>query len=260
MFVFPVKEMLEELARFEPAMVAGAAVAVDRASHDAEVMTLDAAAFGAVPSKSIDYALMERTERSAIVPADLGWSDVGSWSALWEIADRDPSDNVLIGDAMVEETTGSYLRSTGPLIAALGVEDLIVVATGDVVMVAAKDRSQDVKRFVTRLKEAGRSEGVAHRLVHRAWGSDQTIDSGADHQVRRITVKPGATLPPRSHARHGCHWIVLGGTARVTSGDRVQTLTADMSVHIAPGAIHGLENIGADRLELIEVQSGGASG
>jgi mannose-1-phosphate guanylyltransferase/mannose-1-phosphate guanylyltransferase/mannose-6-phosphate isomerase len=260
MFVFPAKLMLDELTQFEPKIVAGAEQAVKAASRSGEVVSLDEAAFAAVPSKSIDYALMERTERAAIVPANLGWSDIGSWSALWEIGDKDHVTNVLIGDVMTEDTEGSYLRSHGPLIATLGLKDIVIVATGDVVLAAAKDRSQDVKRFISRLRESGRTEGVSHIVVNRPWGTYQTVDSGPNYQVKRITVKPGCKLSLQKHSKRAEHWVVVNGTARVTRDDDLITLRPNMSISIPLGAVHRLENIGAVPLELIEVQSGGYLG
>ncbi len=256
MFVFPAGLMLDELARFEPEMVAGAIQSVKAATHIGEVVALDGAAFADIPSKSIDYALMERTDRAAIVPASLGWSDIGSWSALWDIGDKDKTGNVMIGDVMAEETEGSYLRSHGPLIAALGLKDVVIVATGDVVLAVAKDRSQDVKRFITRLRESGRTEGVSHIVVNRPWGTYQSVDFGPNYQVKRITVKPGAKLSLQKHAKRAEHWVVVNGTARVTRDDDLITLRPNMSISIPLGAIHRLENIGTVPLELIEVQSG----
>jgi mannose-1-phosphate guanylyltransferase/mannose-1-phosphate guanylyltransferase/mannose-6-phosphate isomerase len=256
MFVFPAALMLEELSRFEPELVAGSIKSVEDAVQTGDVVALDAVAFADVPSKSIDYALMERTEISAIVPASLGWSDVGSWSALWEIGDKDTTDNVMIGDVMIEETGGSYLRSHGPLIATLGVSDLVIVATGDVVMVAAKDRSQDVKRFVNRLRDGGRTEGISHRVINQPWGTWQTIDSGAGFTVRRISVKPGATIPSSEGASHALHLTVAGGTALVTIGGDALTLIQSKSLDIPVGSSYQLENAGAGLLELIETQFG----
>jgi mannose-1-phosphate guanylyltransferase/mannose-1-phosphate guanylyltransferase/mannose-6-phosphate isomerase len=256
MFVFPVDFMLEELARFEPDMVTGAAHALEAGTHDGVVIGLDKEAFGGVVSKSIDYALMERTGRAAIVPANLGWSDVGSWSALWEIGDKDTTDNVLIGDVLTEKTTGSYIRTHGPLVATLGLSDVVIVATGDVVMAASKDHAQDVKKFVTRLREAGRTEGISHTVVNRPWGTYQTIDSGNGYQVKRITVKPGSKLSLQKHAKRAEHWVVVNGTARVTRDDDLLTLRPGQYVYIPLGAVHRLENIGTDLMELIEVQAG----
>jgi len=256
MFVFPVDTMLEELERFEPEMVAGAARAVEAGTHDGVVLGLDKEAFGEIVSKSVDYALMERTERAAIVPANLGWSDVGSWSALWEIGDKDPTGNVLIGDVLTEKTTGSYIRTNGPLVATLGLDDVVIVATGDVVLAASKDHAQDVKKFVTRLREAGRTEGISHTVVNRPWGTYQTVDSGNGYQVKRITVKPGSKLSLQKHAKRAEHWVVVNGTARVTRDDDLLTLRPGMYVYIPLGAVHRLENIGTDLMELIEVQAG----
>jgi len=260
MFVFPVDFMLDELSRFEPAMGSGVALALEQATHDGCVIKLDGTAFGNIDSKSIDYALMERTDKAAVVPTNLGWSDVGSWSALWDIGDKDPAENVVIGDVLAEDTTGSYLRSHGPLIATLGLKDMIVVATGDVVLAAAKDRAQDVKKFVARLRDAGRPEGTSHTVVNRPWGTYQTIDLGTGYQVKRITVKPGSKLSLQKHAQRAEHWVVVNGTARVTRDDEQLTMSRSMYVYIPLGAVHRLENIGTDLLELIEVQSGGYLG
>jgi mannose-1-phosphate guanylyltransferase/mannose-6-phosphate isomerase len=254
MFVFPAGLMLTELAGFEPEIEAGAAMAVEKAERSGAVVLLDPVAFADIPSKSIDYALMEKTALAAVVPASLGWSDVGSWSALWEIGDKDHVDNVMIGDVMAEETAGSYLRSHGPLIAALGLKDVVIVATDDVVMAAPKDRAQDVKRFVARLKDGGRTEHVSHRLVHRAWGTFQNLDRGPNFEVKRITVKPGAALAGDTERAE--HWTVVGGTAKVSRGEEMLTLTAGMSVDIPAGKAHRFENIGAGPLELVAVQFG----
>jgi len=254
MFVFPAGLMLKELTNFEPEIAAGSIMAVEKAERSGEVVLLDHVTFADIPSKSIDYALMEKTAFAAVVPASLGWSDVGSWSALWEIGDKDHTENVMIGDVMAEETGGSYLRSHGPLIAALGLQDIVIVATADVVMAAHKDRSQDVKRFVSRLKAHGRTEHVSHRLVNQAWGSFQEIDSGPNFRVKRVTVKPGAALSEETQS--AAHWTVANGTVRVTQGTKVQTLNAGMSVDIPKGAVHRLENIGTGPLELVAVRFG----
>jgi mannose-1-phosphate guanylyltransferase/mannose-6-phosphate isomerase len=254
MFVFPAGLMLKELEGFEPEIAAGSVRAVEKAQRSGEVVLLDPVIFADIPSKSIDYALMEKTALTALVPASLGWSDVGSWSALWEIGDKDHVDNVMIGDVMAEDTDGSYLRSHGPLIAALGLKDVVIVATGDVVMAASKERSQDVKRFVARLKTGGRTEHISHRLVNRAWGSFQKLDSGPNFEVKRVTVKPGAALA--DDAQRAEHWIVVGGTAKVSRGDEVLTLAAGMSVDIPAGKAHRFENIGTGPLELVALQFG----
>lgn len=256
MFVFPAGLLLDELARFEPDIVSCATQAVVRGQADANVFQLDKDAFAGAPSKSIDYALMERTDHAVVVPASLGWSDVGSWSALWDLGDKDNTANVAIGDVLAEDTEGSYLRSHGPLLATLGIKDMIIVATGDVVLAAAKDRAQDVKTLVARLREAGRPEAVSHKVVNRPWGTYQTVDSGPGFQVKRITVKPGAKLSLQKHAKRAEHWVVVNGMARVTRDDEILMLGTNMSTYIPLGAVHRLENPGTEPLELIEVQSG----
>ena len=256
MFIFPVNLLLDELARFEPDIVTSAAQAVARAQADGVYIQLDRDNFAAAPSKSIDYALMERTDRAVVVPSALGWSDVGSWSALWDLGDKDDAENVAIGDVLAEDTGGSYLRTQGPLLATLGLKDIVVVATGDVVLVAAKDRAQDIKSLVTRLRQAGRPEAVSHSVVNRPWGTYQTVDSGPGFQVKRITVKPGAKLSLQKHAKRAEHWVVVNGMARVTRDDEILMLGVNQSTYIPLGAVHRLENPGTEMLELIEVQSG----
>ncbi len=212
------------------------------------------------PSKSVDYAVMERTKLAAIVPANLGWSDVGAWSALWDLGKKDSAGNVCVGDVITEQTSNSYLRSEKPLVATLGVDNLVVVATADVVLVADKDRAQDVKKIVEQLKAKKRSEAVSHPVVYRPWGSYQTIDIGSRFQVKRITVKPGAKLSLQKHAHRAEHWVVVSGKARVTRDEDLLVLKENMSTYIPLGSVHRLENIGEEMLDLIEVQSGGYLG
>ncbi len=256
MFLFPVRLFLAELSRFEPEMVAAVKDAVAAAKRDLDFVRLDTTAFGRSPSKSVDYAVMERTSAAAMVPASLGWSDVGAWPALWEIADKDADGNVKVGDVLAEEVKGSYLRGDGVLVTAIGLEDVIVVATGDVVLAAAKSHAQDVKRIVDRLKEMGRNEAVAPREVYRPWGRYETIDIGERFQVKRITVKPGGRLSLQSHAQRAEHWVVVSGIARVYRDEDILTLRENMSTYIPLGIKHRLENPGPGPLELIEVQSG----
>jgi mannose-1-phosphate guanylyltransferase/mannose-6-phosphate isomerase len=257
MFLFPAKLFLDELAQFEPAIAKAATESVSRAKSDLDFLRLDAEAFKASPSKSIDYAVMEKTKRAAVVPASLGWSDIGAWSALWEIGAQDKDGNVTIGDVVAHDTKNTYLRtSDGVLLATLGLEDAIVVVTRDVVLAAAKDRAQDVKKIVEDLKKRGRSEVSSHAVVHRPWGTYQTVDSGGRFQVKRITVKPGAKLSLQKHAKRAEHWVVVSGTARVTRGEDTLILRENMSTYIPVGTVHRLENTGTDPLHLIEVQSG----
>jgi mannose-1-phosphate guanylyltransferase/mannose-6-phosphate isomerase len=261
MFLFPAKLFLDEVTAFEPAMAQAAKAAVDKAHIDLDFVRLDEAAFKASPGNSIDYAVMERTKRAAMVPADLGWSDIGAWSALWEIGGRDGGGNVALGDVIALDTKNSYLRSgDGTLLATFGVENIVIVVTRDVVMAVSKDRAQDVKKIVDEVKKRGRSEATAHTLVHRPWGSYQTVDSGPRFQVKRIIVKPGAKISLQKHAKRAEHWVVVSGTARVTRDEDTLVLRENMSAYIPLGAVHRLENVGEDPLHIIEVQSGGYLG
>jgi mannose-1-phosphate guanylyltransferase/mannose-6-phosphate isomerase len=256
MFLFTAGTFLDELKAFEPAIADAAAAALAAAARDLDFVRLDKDAFAKAPSKSIDYAVMERTKKSAVVPARLGWSDVGAWNALWEIGTRDADGNVMLGDVIASGTTNSYLRSEDRLLAAVGVDNLVVVATKDVVMVADKDRAQDVKKIVDRLKADGRSEATAHPIVYRPWGTYQTIDLGPRHQVKHIMVKPGAKISLQKHAQRAEHWVVVSGTARVTRDEDVLLMRENMSVYIPVGCVHRLENVGTEPLRIVEVQSG----
>lgn len=261
MFLFPARLFLDEIAVFEPTIAEAAARAVASAVADLDFLRLDDAAFKASPSKSIDYAVMERTTRAAVVPADLGWSDVGAWSALWDIGSRDGAGNVVSGDVIALDTKDAYLRSSdGRLLATIGLDNIVVVVTRDVVLAMAKERAQDVKKIVDELKRRGRSEAVAHTVVHRPWGSYETVDAGPRFQVKRIIVKPGAKISLQKHAKRAEHWVVVSGTARVTRDEDSIVLRENMSTYIPVGAVHRLENIGPEALHLIEVQSGGYLG
>lgn len=256
MFMLPGELFLGELAKFEPGIARAAADALAKAKRDLDFVRLDKDAFAAAPSKSIDYAVMERTSAAAVVPARLGWSDVGAWDALWELGKRDEAGNVVQGDVIAEATRNSYLRTEGRLLATLGVEDLIVVDTRDATLVARKDQAQHVKKIVDRLKAAGRSEASLHTEVHRPWGSYQTVDLGPRFQVKRLSVKPGAKISLQKHARRAEHWVVVQGVARVTRDEDVLTLRENMSTYIPVGCVHRLENPGTEMLHIVEVQSG----
>jgi mannose-1-phosphate guanylyltransferase/mannose-1-phosphate guanylyltransferase/mannose-6-phosphate isomerase len=256
MFLFPAALFLQELARFEPDMATNVRAAVGAARRDLEFVRLDKERFARAPAKSVDYAVMEKTKRAAVVPARLAWSDVGAWSALWEFGAKDPAGNVMIGDVIAEDTRNSYLRCERGLVATLGLDGAVVVATGDVVLVAAKDRVQDVKKIVERLKANGRSEALAHPTVYRPWGSYQSIDVGPTHQVKHIMVKPGQKISLQKHAKRAEHWVVVSGTARITRDDDTLVLRENMSVYIPIGCVHRIENPGPADLRLIEVQSG----
>jgi mannose-1-phosphate guanylyltransferase/mannose-6-phosphate isomerase len=255
MFLFKASRDLQELEALQPAMLAACRAALDKASRDSDFIRLDAEAFAASPNDSIDYAVMEKTADAAVVPLDAGWNDVGSWSALWDVSDKDADGNACHGDVIALDCRNSYAYGTR-LIAMVGLEDVVVVETDDAVFVGHKDRVQDVKEIVGQIKRDGRSEAAAHRKVYRPWGAYDSIDNGARFQVKRITVKPGATLSLQMHHHRAEHWIVVSGTAEVTRGDEVILLTENQSTYIPLGVTHRLKNPGKLPLELIEVQSG----
>jgi mannose-1-phosphate guanylyltransferase/mannose-6-phosphate isomerase len=255
-FLFPAQLYLDELLRLRPEMVAGCRAAFAGAQRDLDFLRLDKASFTALKGESIDYAVMEHTASAAVVPVDMGWNDVGSWDALWSISPKDGDGNVLLGDVMVEESSNSYFRSGSRLIAALGVTNLAVVETDDVIFVAARDRAQDVKRLVARLEREGRSEAGTHMTVHRPWGTYRTIHNGTRVQVKHIMVKPGGLLSLQMHHHRAEHWVVVSGTAKVVRGNDEIILTEDQSTYIPLGTRHRLENPGKIPLHLIEVQSG----
>ena len=255
MFLFRASRFLAELERHAPAILAAVRAAFAAAVRDGDFVRLDKAAFEACPSDSIDYAVMEKTDRAMVLPVDIGWNDVGSWSALWDVSEQDPHGNATHGDVIAVDSRNSYAYARR-LVALVGVDDLVVVETDDAVLVARKDRVQQVKEVVARLKADQRSHAVLHREVHRPWGSYDSIDQDDGFQVKRIKVKPGGRLSLQSHARRAEHWIVVRGTARVTRDNDVFELHANQSTYIPLGAKHRLENPGSEILELIEVQSG----
>ncbi|MGV8921773.1 MAG: mannose-1-phosphate guanylyltransferase/mannose-6-phosphate isomerase [Thermomonas sp.] len=255
MFLFLASRYLEELQRFRPDIVTGVRAAFDAAQRDGDFIRLDKDAFVACPSDSIDYAVMEKTGMASVLPVDIGWNDVGSWSALWDVSEQDADGNAHHGDVISIDSRNSYAYSRR-LVALVGVDDLIVVETDDAVLVAHKDKVQQVKDVVARLKAERRSQAALHREVHRPWGSYDSIDIGDGFQVKRIKVKPGARLSLQSHTQRAEHWIVVRGNARVTRDNDVFELHANQSTYIPIGAKHRLENPGNVMLELIEVQSG----
>lgn len=257
MFLFSVKAFLEECERFEPAIAAAATKAVSAASRDLDFLRLDEEEFANSPSKSIDYAVMEHTDKAAVVPADIGWNDVGSWASLWEVGQKDAGGNVLQGDAIAVDTKNTLITSTdGPLVAALGVEDLVIVATMDAVLIIPRDRAEDVKSIIDRLKSEKRAEATTHPRVYRPWGFYQTVHEGDRFQVKRITVNAGASLSLQRHHHRAEHWVVVNGVAEVTKDDEVFVLHENESVYLPPLAMHRLSNPGKVPLNLIEVQSG----
>lgn len=256
MFLFGAQRYLDELQRQQPAMLEVCREALAAAQRDADFLRLDKAAFEACPADSIDYAVMEKTADAAVLPVDIGWSDLGSWSALWQVAGRDDAGNAHRGDVLALDCRDTYAWSDRRLVALVGLEDIVVVDTDDALLVARKERVQDVKQVTQQLKQDARSEATWHRKVYRPWGAYDSIDADARFQVKRITVKPGATLSLQMHHHRAEHWIVVRGTARVTRGEETFLLGENESTFIPLGTVHRLENPGKVPLELIEVQSG----
>ncbi|MFC6634539.1 mannose-1-phosphate guanylyltransferase/mannose-6-phosphate isomerase [Microbulbifer taiwanensis] len=256
MFLFRASRYIEELGQHRPDILDACRAAHAGAARDLDFTRVNAEAFAACADESVDYAVMEKTESAAVVPMDAGWSDVGSWSALWELADRDADDNLLHGDVLAEDSAGCLVRGDNRLVGLLGVRDLVVVDTDDAVLIADKARVQGVKKLVQRLKRSGRSEAERHRKVYRPWGYYDSIDAGPRFQVKRIVVKPGQQLSLQMHHHRAEHWIVVRGTAKVTRGEEELLVTENQSTYIPLGVTHRLENPGTIPLELIEVQSG----
>lgn len=256
MFVFKASKYVEELGQHNPAMLEQCRSALTNSKHDLDFIRVDQESFRACPDDSIDYAVMEKTGSAVMVPMDAGWSDVGSWSALWELLPQNEQGNVIQGDVLALDSRDCYLQSRHKLLATLGVDNLVVVDTPDALLVADKDRIQDVKKIVEQLKQQGRTEYRMHREVYRPWGRYDSIDMGDRFQVKRITVNPGAKLSVQMHHHRAEHWIVVSGTARVSRGDEHFLVTENQSTYIPLGVVHALENPGKIPLEMIEVQSG----
>ncbi len=257
MFLFKASRYLEELNTFRPDILAACEKAIAGQSADLDFVRLNEAAFVVCPDESIDYAVMEKTSDAVVVPLDAGWSDVGSWTSLADICAQDESGNSVQGDVLLQDTHNTFVRSEKKLIATVGVNDLIITESDDAILVAHKDRVQDVKKIVDRLKANRRPEVKQHRKVYRPWGAQDSIDMGERFKVKRITVKPGGQLSSQMHHHRAEHWIVVKGTALVTHGDQEILLTENQSTYIPIGMVHRLENPGKMDLELIEVQSGG---
>ncbi|WP_332847846.1 mannose-1-phosphate guanylyltransferase/mannose-6-phosphate isomerase [Massilia sp. S19_KUP03_FR1] len=256
MFLFRADRYLSELKEFNPAMALAAESALGASYRDLDFCRLDEKIWNACPSDSIDYAVMERTTHAVVVPADIGWSDVGSWSALWEVQQGDTDGNVLRGDVYVDGVKNSLVRAESRIVAVVGLDDVVVVETNDAVLVAHKDQVQRVKQIVEHLKSRERTEHLHHSKVYRPWGHYEGIDSGDRFQVKRITVKPGEKLSLQMHHHRAEHWVVVSGTALVTCGDKATLLSENESTYIPIGMTHRLENPGKLPLHLIEVQSG----
>ncbi|MGD9738251.1 MAG: mannose-1-phosphate guanylyltransferase/mannose-6-phosphate isomerase [Bauldia sp.] len=255
-FLLSAAGVLEALDQYEPMVLDAARKAVADASVDLDFTRLDEAAFSASPSISIDRAVMERTDRAFVIPASFGWSDAGTWSSLWETGERDAAGNVVIGEAVAIDTRNSYVRTEGPVVATLGVENLVVVATADAILVAAKTADQNVSKLVEHLKKNGTAAATISPWVHRPWGFYQSVHAGERFQVKRITVNPGSRLSLQKHVHRAEHWVVVNGVALVTRDSEQVLVRENESIFLPQGCVHRLENPGKVPLNLIEVQSG----
>ena len=256
MFLFRASRYLEELEKFRPDIYRACKASMVATQSDLDFLRINKEKFIECPSESIDYAVMENTADAVVVPMDAGWSDIGSWSSLWDISKKDIDGNNTHGDVMLHNSSNSYIRTDGALVAAIGVDDLVIVSTKDALMVAHKNSVQDAKIIAQQLKAESRSEWELHREVFRPWGKYDSIDYGERYQVKRITVKPGAKLSVQMHHHRAEHWIVVSGTAKVTNGSESFLLAENESTYIPVGAVHALETPGKVDLELIEVQTG----
>jgi len=256
MFLFSAGRYLEELERLQPDMVAACRKAVDQGDRAPDFFRLEKNAFAAAASLSIDYAVMEHTDTACVVPVDMGWSDVGSWSALWDLGEKDGSGNVASGNVILQGSKDSYVRSSGPLVAALGVKDMAIIAADDAVLVLPRAEAEKVKDMVEALKDQARPEYASHLTVYRPWGSYRTLKVGERFLIKHITLKPGAILSLQRHQHRAEHWVVVDGTARVTRGEETFDLAEDQSTYIPIGMKHRLENPTGRELHIVEVQSG----
>ncbi|MCY1334844.1 Alginate biosynthesis protein AlgA [compost metagenome] len=256
MFLFRASRFLEELKQHEVDIYDTCLLALERSKRDGVAVSIDSATFACCPDNSIDYAVMEKTARACVVPLSAGWNDVGSWSSIWEVHDKDKNGNVTKGDVVVQDSHNCLVHGNGKLVSVIGLDDIVVVETKDAMMIAHKDRVQDVKKLVNTLDADGRSETQNHCAVYRPWGSYDSVDMGGRFQVKHITVKPGAQLSLQMHHHRAEHWIVVSGTAQVTCDDKVFLLTENQSTYIPIASVHRLANPGKIPLEIIEVQSG----
>jgi mannose-1-phosphate guanylyltransferase/mannose-6-phosphate isomerase len=256
MFMFKASVYLQELEKYNPAIVKSAKDSITNSKNDLDFVRLDKSSFEQSPEDSIDYAVMEKTDKAVVVPLDANWSDVGAWKSVWEVSSKDENGNVLRGDTIAQGTTNTLVHAEHRLVSVLGLEDVVVIETSDAVLVANKNKVQDIKKIVEQLKKSKRTEVDSHRKMYRPWGSYDSIDSGSRYQVKCIVVNPGQKLSLQMHHHRAEHWIVVNGTAKVHKGDETILLTENQSVYIPLGETHALENPGKVPLELIEVQSG----
>jgi mannose-1-phosphate guanylyltransferase/mannose-6-phosphate isomerase len=256
-FLFNAQTMLEEIARFEPLIARAAKASIARSTTDLDFIRLAAEPFASAPKKSIDYAVMEHTKRAVVIPADFGWSDVSSWSTIWDIAEHDRDGNATEGPVVIADTRNSLVRSEEPMLTTvIGLEDVIVVSTVDAVLVAARSKAEEIKDLVEQLKQTNHRAAVEHRRIYRPWGYYQDVDLAARYRVKRIVVKPDSTLSLQKHFHRSEHWVVVKGTAEVTVNEEVRTVHENEAIYIPVGSVHRLANPGKIPLELIEVQVG----
>ncbi|CAK1818671.1 mannose-1-phosphate guanylyltransferase [Vibrio crassostreae] len=256
MFMFRASRYLEELAEHRPEILAACKLALATQNTDLDFIRIDAEAFKSSPSDSIDYAVMEKTSHAAVIPMDAGWNDIGSWSAIWDVSEKDEHNNVIEGDVLTVDSQHNYIHAENKLVATVGVGNLIIVETKDAILVANKDKVQGIKSIVSQLNQAGRTEHVHHREVFRPWGKYDVIDLGKRDKVKRITVKPGHKLSLQMHHHRAEHWVVVAGIAKVTNDEKTYLVEEDQSTYIPLGHVHSLENPGELPLEMIEVQTG----
>ncbi|MFZ2727827.1 MAG: mannose-1-phosphate guanylyltransferase/mannose-6-phosphate isomerase [Methylococcaceae bacterium] len=256
MFAFKADTFLQELEKFNPQMLAICREVLQTATVDLDFTRLDKNLFATCPADSIDYAVMEKTTKAVVIPLDAGWNDVGSWSALWQVTAKDACGNAISGDVITIDSHNSYIHAEHKLVTVIGVDNLIIVQTDDALMIASKDRVQDVKQVVDKLNQEGRKEAQLHRKIYRPWGHYDLVDSGERYQTKRIVVKPKAQLSLQKHHHRAEHWVVVKGTALITKGDEQHLISENESIYIPLGVIHRLENPGVIPLEIVEVQSG----
>jgi mannose-1-phosphate guanylyltransferase/mannose-1-phosphate guanylyltransferase/mannose-6-phosphate isomerase len=255
-FAFRASVYLEELARHAPAMLAAVVDAVSAGGGDHSLFRLDPISYASCPANSIDYAIMEYTDRGAVISLDCAWSDVGTWDSVWDMAPKSADGNAIMGDVVVQDSRNCLVHATHRMVASVGLDDIIVIETADAILVMHKDHSQDVKLLVERFRSQNRSEMTQHREVRRPWGSYDSVDRGDRYQIKRITVKPGARLSSQMHHHRAEHWVIVSGTARIYNGDKQYLLTENQSTFIPLGEVHSLENPGKIPLDVIEIQSG----
>jgi len=256
MFMFKASAYLDELEKFRPDILSACKLAMASASIDLDFIRLEEAVFTACPDDSVDYAVMEKTNHSVVVPMDAQWCDVGSWNSLWDISTKDGNGNVTYGDVIHYNSNNNYVYAESSLVTTIGADDLVIVQTKDALLIAKQNQVQDIKKVVDVLKRENRSEHISHREEYRPWGRYDSVDQGGRYQVKRITVKPGERLSTQMHYHRAEHWVVVAGTAKVTRGDEVFIVTENESMFIPVGVVHTLENPGKVPLEVIEIQSG----